>query len=258
MDWWCEPRFDSASVFGRLLGSDAGHWTLRPTAAFEIERQYVTDSLVLQTVFTTAHGKATVTDALGLELGARGHAIGLRSPNVLLRRVEGSQGTIEMTTEFAPRMEYGTALRPSVLLFEPVQPINCISPGIRLPTRVLDLKRTRAGLISVCLVHGFPRLSGSVPLIGRMVNDGSLPYADLQASAITCWRCRSSACETASRRSRRTVTMTGCAFRDRRCRRWPCSPFCTLTRGTRGSTSSACSWRQSRAGWRFQALVRLL
>ncbi len=50
VDWWCVPRFDSASVFGRLLGPDAGHWSLRPTAAFEVERQYVTDSLVLHTV----------------------------------------------------------------------------------------------------------------------------------------------------------------------------------------------------------------
>lgn len=107
VDWWCVPRFDSASVFGRLLGPEAGHWSLRPTAVFEVERRYVADSLVLQTVFRTANGEVTVTDALGLEFGARGHSIGLRSPHVLLRCVAGSQGTVEMATEFAPRMEYG-------------------------------------------------------------------------------------------------------------------------------------------------------
>ncbi len=114
VDWWCVPRFDSASVFGRLLGPDAGHWSLRPAAAFEAERRYVADSLVLQTVFTCAGGEVTITDALGLELGARGHAIGLRSPHVLLRRVEGTQGTVEMATEFAPRMEYGLTV-PHIL-----------------------------------------------------------------------------------------------------------------------------------------------
>ena len=107
VDWWCVPRFDSPSIFGRLLGPDAGHWSLCPTAAFEVERHYAPDSLVLRTVFTTAGGEVTVTDALALEHGARDHEIGLRSPHVLLRRVEGSAGAVEMATEFAPRMEYG-------------------------------------------------------------------------------------------------------------------------------------------------------
>ncbi|CAA9492352.1 MAG: Glucoamylase [uncultured Solirubrobacteraceae bacterium] len=107
VDWWCVPRFDSPSVFGRLLGENAGHWSLQPSAAFQVDRQYLEDSLVLRTVFTTAAGAVTVTDALGLELGARGHEIGMRSPHVLLRRVEGSRGAVEMATELAPRMEYG-------------------------------------------------------------------------------------------------------------------------------------------------------
>ncbi|MDQ3631457.1 MAG: glycoside hydrolase family 15 protein [Actinomycetota bacterium] len=107
VDWWCVPRFDSPSVFGRLLGADAGHWSLSPTATFEVERAYLPDTLVLRTVFTTATGEVSVTDALGLELGARGHELGLRSPRVLLRRVECSHGAVEMAIELAPRMEYG-------------------------------------------------------------------------------------------------------------------------------------------------------
>jgi GH15 family glucan-1,4-alpha-glucosidase len=107
VDWWCVPRFDSPSVFGRLLGADAGHWSLCPTAPFEVERKYVPDTLILRTLFTTSTGQVAVFDALGLELGARGHEIGLRSPHVLLRRVEGVRGAVEMATELAPRMEYG-------------------------------------------------------------------------------------------------------------------------------------------------------
>ncbi len=107
VDWWCVPRFDSPSVFGRLLGADAGHWSLRPTAGFEVVRRYLPGTLVLRTSFTTAGGEVTVLDALGLELGARGHEIGLRSPHVLLRRIEGVRGAVQMETELAPRMEYG-------------------------------------------------------------------------------------------------------------------------------------------------------
>ncbi len=107
VDWWCLPRFDSPSVFGRLLGPDAGHWSLNPTGDFEVERSYVPDTLVLRTRFSTAHGEATVTDALAFAPGARGHDIGVRSPHVLLRRVEGTAGDVEMVTDFSPRMEYG-------------------------------------------------------------------------------------------------------------------------------------------------------
>lgn len=107
LDWWCVPRFDSPSVLGRLLDPHAGHWALRPVDEFTSERAYLGDTLVLRTVFRTATGVASVTDALGLEHGARGHDIGLRSPHVLLRRVEGLTGEVAMRSELAPRMEYG-------------------------------------------------------------------------------------------------------------------------------------------------------
>lgn len=107
IDWWCVPRFDSPSVFGRLLDPDAGHWELSPVEEFTCERSYHGDTLVLRTVFQTETGNMTVTDSLLLEAGSRGHDIGLRSPHVLLRRVECVQGSVQVRTRFAPRMEYG-------------------------------------------------------------------------------------------------------------------------------------------------------
>jgi len=107
IDWWCVPRFDSPSVFGRLLDQDAGHWTLRPAGDFTASRSYAGETLVLRTVFATDTGEVSVTDALLLEAAARGHDLGLRSPHVLLRRVQGLAGTVRMETELAPRMEYG-------------------------------------------------------------------------------------------------------------------------------------------------------
>jgi len=107
VDWWCVPRFDSPSVLGRLLDPAAGHWVVRPIGKSTTERHYVGDTLVLRTVFSTAAGVVSLTDALLLDAGARRHQIGRRSPHVLLRRVEGLEGTVRMRTDLSPRMEYG-------------------------------------------------------------------------------------------------------------------------------------------------------
>ncbi|MCA1706406.1 MAG: glycoside hydrolase family 15 protein [Actinobacteria bacterium] len=107
VDWYCVPRFDSPSVFARLLDGSAGHWWLRPEGDYDHKWCYIDDTLVLRTVFEGESGRAQLTEALALEPGSRGHEIGKRSPNVLLRRVEGLDGRVEMATEFAPRFEYG-------------------------------------------------------------------------------------------------------------------------------------------------------
>ncbi len=110
VQWWCPPRFDAGSVFARLLGPDAGHWSLRPTAPYKAQRRYEPGTLVLRTTFTTADGVVDVVDALALQPGARGHDIGHESPQVLLRRIEGVRGEVELETIFAPRMEYGLTI----------------------------------------------------------------------------------------------------------------------------------------------------
>ncbi|QIN80509.1 glycoside hydrolase family 15 protein [Rubrobacter marinus] len=107
VDWYCPPRFDAPSVFARLLDEGGGHWSIRPTGAFESERAYLEDGMVLRTEFSAGGGRAALTDALALEEGARGHEIGRRSPHVLLRRIEGLEGEVEVEVEFVPRLEYG-------------------------------------------------------------------------------------------------------------------------------------------------------
>jgi GH15 family glucan-1,4-alpha-glucosidase len=106
VDWYCPPRFDSPSVFARLLDESGGHWVVRPADRFEVERAYLEDTMVLRTEFRTEEGRIALTDALALGNGERGHEIGLRVPHVLLRRVEGIEGEVEVEVEFAPRVEY--------------------------------------------------------------------------------------------------------------------------------------------------------
>src|SRR5438874_9818263 len=56
IDWLCLPRYDSPSVFARILDPDAGHWSIRPHGSFTSERRYLPRTLVLETTFTTDTG----------------------------------------------------------------------------------------------------------------------------------------------------------------------------------------------------------
>ncbi|CAN5699987.1 glycoside hydrolase family 15 protein [soil metagenome] len=107
IDWLCLPRFDSPSMFGRLLDPDAGHWSIRPTGEFESRRRYLPGSLVLETQFETPGGMVMVTDALIFATRERAHQIGTDAPHVLVRLIEVSKGSATLEVEFAPRPEYG-------------------------------------------------------------------------------------------------------------------------------------------------------
>ncbi len=76
VDWLCFPRFDSRSVFARLLDESAGSWSIRPAGAAEISRRYVERSMVLETTFRTATGSVTLVDALAIGRNERGHELG--------------------------------------------------------------------------------------------------------------------------------------------------------------------------------------
>ena len=110
VDWWCPPRADGPSVFGRLLDPDAGHWELQAHEAVEVSRSYRDDTLVLETRITTPTGRVLLREALALEAGAVGHDIGKRSPQLLVRTLEGVAGRVTMRCEFAPRIEYGLTI----------------------------------------------------------------------------------------------------------------------------------------------------
>src|ERR1700757_3606560 len=99
IDWLCLPRYDSPSVFGRILDADAGHWSITPTEPFTSERRYLPGTLVLETTFTTDSGVAKVTDALVFAEGQRGHDLGHDAPHELRRSVEGVSGTVDFRLE---------------------------------------------------------------------------------------------------------------------------------------------------------------
>lgn len=109
IDWFCAPRFDSPSFFGRLLDPGAGHWSIRPVGEYEVRRRYLPMTMVLETTFETGSGTLRLTDALALADGARGHEIGLESPHAIVRRLECIAGTVPVEIVFAPRPDYARA-----------------------------------------------------------------------------------------------------------------------------------------------------
>lgn len=107
IDWPCLPRFDSPSVFGRLIGTDAGHWSITSVERGERTRRYLDGTMVLETTVRTSTGLARLTEAMALGPDEPGHDLGRDAPDIVLREIEGVEGAVTFDVEFAPRPEYG-------------------------------------------------------------------------------------------------------------------------------------------------------
>jgi GH15 family glucan-1,4-alpha-glucosidase len=107
IDWLCLPRFDSASTFGRLLGENAGHWSLGAANTTQVTRRYLDRTMVLETTLRTPTGAVTITDALAMGSGNRRHELGKGAPHLLLRRASCTEGHVDLSMEYVPRPGYG-------------------------------------------------------------------------------------------------------------------------------------------------------
>jgi GH15 family glucan-1,4-alpha-glucosidase len=107
IDWLCLPRFDRPSVFARMLDEDAGHWSIAAPATAEVTRRYLEHTMVLETTIQTESGRATLTEGMALDADQEGHDLGSRAPRALLRRIECTEGEVELEMDYAPRPEFG-------------------------------------------------------------------------------------------------------------------------------------------------------
>lgn len=97
IDWWCVPNMDSAPLFDRLLDAEnGGRFVLQPSEPFTVERGYRAESNVLETVFTTASGRARLTESMN-----SGNA-GRLPWAELARRVEGIEGSVRFDLVMRP------------------------------------------------------------------------------------------------------------------------------------------------------------
>lgn len=102
IDWLCLPRYDSASMFGALLGDENhGRWLLAPYDDQAMAtRSYQGDTFVLSTIWTTTTGQVEVVDFMP-------HGDGRAD---LVRRVRGISGTVHMTQDLRIRFGYATTV----------------------------------------------------------------------------------------------------------------------------------------------------
>ncbi|WP_100812664.1 MULTISPECIES: glycoside hydrolase family 15 protein [unclassified Microbacterium] len=106
IDWLCLPRYDSASIFGALLGDQRhGCWGLRPTDPSAVPtRRYDGDTFVLVTRWESATGVAEVWDFMPHGDGLSEHGV------AVVRRVVGVSGTMEFTQRLTLRFDYARAV----------------------------------------------------------------------------------------------------------------------------------------------------
>jgi GH15 family glucan-1,4-alpha-glucosidase len=99
IDWFCAPRFDSPACFAALLGSaDNGRWRVAPrTRVRATRRRYREDTLILETEFETADGRARLLDCMPP----------WPDRTDIVRVVEGVRGRVPMRMEFVLRCGYG-------------------------------------------------------------------------------------------------------------------------------------------------------
>lgn len=106
IDWLCLPRFDSPSVFARLLDQErGGSWAFEPAEAWTSTAAYLRNTNVVRTEITAADGRFEILDfAPRLLDGYR-----VDAPVEVVRLLRPLTGTPRTRVRFDPRPDYGRA-----------------------------------------------------------------------------------------------------------------------------------------------------
>ncbi len=99
VEWWCPERFDSPSVFARLIDTDhGGYFTTGLPVHHKKASFYEEDTNVLVSELSTADAAVRVTTFAPCPRSGR---------PILVRRVSCRGGSIDVTAIFAPVFRYG-------------------------------------------------------------------------------------------------------------------------------------------------------
>ncbi len=106
IDWLCLPRFDSPSVFARLLDQKrGGTWSFKPVEDWRATAGYVRNTNVLRTEVAMTDGVLEIYDFAPRLL----QGLKVDAPIELCRLLRPLSGTPRVRVHFDPRPDYGRA-----------------------------------------------------------------------------------------------------------------------------------------------------
>jgi GH15 family glucan-1,4-alpha-glucosidase len=172
IDWYCCPRFDSASVFGSILDADRGGlFRITPECeGWSSKQLYLPDTNVLITRFLMPDGVGEVQDFMPPpRRGATVHK------HRMIRRVLAVRGDMRFVVDVAPRFDYArdpheVALTPHGALFRSRE--LTLSLSTRCPLEIVDGGDVRA--------HAVVRAGETATFVLNPVERGKAPepYSD--------------------------------------------------------------------------------
>jgi GH15 family glucan-1,4-alpha-glucosidase len=108
IDWCCLPRFDSPSVFARILDDrQGGHFRISASEPGITRQMYLPETNVLMTRFYRSEGVGEVIDFMTIPETAP--PPGVLAPTEIVRIVRGVRGTMHFDLDCSPAFDYARA-----------------------------------------------------------------------------------------------------------------------------------------------------
>jgi GH15 family glucan-1,4-alpha-glucosidase len=102
IDWACLPRFDSPSVFARILDHRiGGHFSVAPAGAYASTQRYEEGTNVLVTEFRKGDGRLELIDFMPMDARRTAHG-----SSEIHRRLAATGADIEVEISFRPAFDY--------------------------------------------------------------------------------------------------------------------------------------------------------
>lgn len=181
IDWLCLPRFDSASLFARILDlKRGGFWSIQPVSSFTSNHDYLDTTNVLKTTFVCNEGKIQLLDFM--EVTDSHQMRHPHAPGRVIRIVEGLEGSVEIICTCVPCPNYAQDIPQ---FHHSTQVVSFNNFQIHAPTNwQMDLQTHT--LTCHIILHAGERVAFTLAM-----QDSSTPHSnphDALESAIAFWQ----------------------------------------------------------------------